>query len=99
MSESNQSHLHFMQLVGMANRKNSTQPKYCVKPILKTIPSFAVKWPPELPEEKEEELSQKKHASLGEGRTLIDLQVSGTFERDNFQAHDETETEPQGIAW
>ena len=80
---------------------------YCVQPILQSIPSMAVRWPPPQrlgdggPEsvfhpmqkqsthfdqsgcEIEPDNPVSSSGLLGEGATMIDLQVSGTFERNS----------------
>lgn len=54
---------------------------YCVKPILQSIPSLAIKWPKESPKK----LSVLRRGSLGEGNTMIDLRLEGLgFDR-NYQ--------------
>ena len=68
------------------NKAQAPQHRYCVKPILQAIPSLAVRWPPVENDPgslnaADHPSALQNHNSLGEGATMIDLQVSGTFER------------------
>jgi len=69
-------------------RSAKFSPRYCVEPILKTIPSLAIKWQDPTP------VAQNERLDSEEGPTLINLNFGGNTFQNGYWREDQNSPEP-----